>query len=114
MVGSGGIFVGDLPLERAAATRCGGVVTAGAEHHRAQGLLVKPVTGSATEAELASAGIKEGRDAIDGLGQGEAVPSHKACRDRDSGSRGLAAVLIREGELVVEHQGAGIFQVAGG
>ena len=109
-----GILISDLPAQRAAATRCGGIFTAGAKHHGPQGLLIEPVIGSAAEVEPAIAGIKGGRDAIDRLGQRQAVPSRQARRDRDSGSRGLAAVLIREGEQCVEQDRAIVLHVAGG
>ena len=107
------IFISDLPCDRAAATRCGGIFTAGAEHHRAQGLLVEPVSRSAAEVEPAIDGIKGGRDSIDRRGQRQAIPSRQARRDRDSGCRGLAAVLIREGEQFVEQDRAVVLHVAG-
>ena len=75
--------------------------------------MVEPVGGRAAEAEPARAGIKERGDASHRLSQGKAVPSRQARRDRDRGCRSLAAVLIREGELVVEQNGAVILQVAG-
>ena len=110
-----GVFVGDLPADRALDAGCRGVVTAGAKHHRAQGLLVETKAGSTiyvTQAESVIARIKGRCDAIKRPSQGEAIPIGKARRDLDTGSRGLAAVLIREDELVVEHNGAVVLLVA--